>query len=279
MFPALKWYMYMCVCVYSRFSCILQFWLMLFYKALMLVQIERVLFNFLSSTRTWTFNISVTKVCLWSSFVHLISSQLFPQDPSSWSWKWPVSREESPLKFCTLISPCELHAQHVATLLILPDLTVLGELYDSQSSLLWKVHMSSVRQMSLVPLLFHDWWDDLDRPSRLLDQHFGLGLRHHELLHPRSLLRTGYIRPWRNITRQDSGSSNITADKEKFQVSIALVDYVSVNAMREWMNRWVYEEYLQWMDDPLFYQTASVPFVVIQMTRKFSQTKVSALLK
>jgi crystallin alpha B len=73
--------------------------------------------------------------------------------------------------------------------------------------------------MSLVPLLFRDWWDDLERPSRLLDQHFGLGLRHHELMHPGSLLRTGYIRPWRNITRQDSGSSNIAADKDKFQVS------------------------------------------------------------
>jgi Alpha crystallin A chain, N terminal. len=76
-----------------------------------------------------------------------------------------------------------------------------------------------VWQMSLVPLLFRDWWDDLDRPSRLLDQHFGLGLRHNDLLHPGSLLRTGYIRPWRNITRQDSGSSSITADKDKFQVN------------------------------------------------------------
>ncbi|KAJ4433547.1 protein lethal(2)essential for life isoform X2 [Periplaneta americana] len=72
--------------------------------------------------------------------------------------------------------------------------------------------------MSLVPLLFRDWWDDIERPSRLLDQHFGLGLRHHDLLHPGSLTRTGYFRPWRNITRQDSGSSNITADKDKFQV-------------------------------------------------------------
>lgn len=72
--------------------------------------------------------------------------------------------------------------------------------------------------MSLVPLLFRDWWDDFDRPSRLIDQHFGLGLRHHDLLHPGSLLRTGYIRPWRNLTRQESGTSSITADKEKFQV-------------------------------------------------------------
>ena len=73
--------------------------------------------------------------------------------------------------------------------------------------------------MSLVPLLFRDWWDDFERPSRLLDQHFGLGLRHNDLLHPGSLLRTGYIRPWRNITRQESGSSSITADKDKFQVN------------------------------------------------------------
>ena len=72
--------------------------------------------------------------------------------------------------------------------------------------------------MSLVPLLFRDWWDDFewDRParSRLLDQHFGLGL------HPGSLLRTGYVRPWRNLARQDSGSSSLKTDKDKFEVNV-----------------------------------------------------------
>ncbi|CAH1169846.1 unnamed protein product [Phaedon cochleariae] len=82
--------------------------------------------------------------------------------------------------------------------------------------------------MSMVPLLFRDWWDeeDLSRPSRLLDQHFGLGLRRDDLLSSLSSIqrrpRLGtYIRPWANtstaLQRQDSGST-ITQDKDKFQV-------------------------------------------------------------
>lgn len=80
--------------------------------------------------------------------------------------------------------------------------------------------------MSMVPMLFRDWWDDLDmaRPSRLLDQHFGLGLRRDDLLNSlsmpsSSIIRSpGYFRPWRGgLQRQDSGST-INADKDKFQV-------------------------------------------------------------
>ncbi|XP_050514180.1 protein lethal(2)essential for life-like isoform X2 [Diabrotica virgifera virgifera] len=82
--------------------------------------------------------------------------------------------------------------------------------------------------MSMVPLLFRDWWDeeDLMRPSRLLDQQFGLGLRRDDLLNSirdiprRSALSSRYIRPWATSTalqRQDSGST-ITQDQNKFQV-------------------------------------------------------------
>lgn len=81
--------------------------------------------------------------------------------------------------------------------------------------------------MSVVPLLFRDWWDEEDfaRPSRLLDQQFGIGLKRDELLNtygsfPRSSLFRNYVRPWRNaspLQRQDSGST-IQQDKEKFQV-------------------------------------------------------------
>lgn len=79
--------------------------------------------------------------------------------------------------------------------------------------------------MSLVPLLYRDWWDDEEffRPSRLLDQHFGTGLRRDDLLNSisvpsRNSLRN-YFRPWRApaLARQDSGST-ITQDKDKFQV-------------------------------------------------------------
>lgn len=79
--------------------------------------------------------------------------------------------------------------------------------------------------MSLVPLLYRDWWDEEDffRPSRLLDQHFGTGLRRDDLLNSISLTGRSpfrnYVRPWRSnaLARQDSGST-ITQDQEKFQV-------------------------------------------------------------
>lgn len=89
--------------------------------------------------------------------------------------------------------------------------------------------------MSMVPLMFRDWWDDWDspssqrhissfRPSRLCDQNFGLGLHKDDLLSsfwqtPASVLRSGYVRPWanNNLLRQQS-KSTMNLDKEKFQV-------------------------------------------------------------
>uniref|UniRef100_A0A8D8U4L6 Protein lethal(2)essential for life n=1 Tax=Cacopsylla melanoneura TaxID=428564 RepID=A0A8D8U4L6_9HEMI len=80
-------------------------------------------------------------------------------------------------------------------------------------------------RMSLGPLLFRDWWDEFDRPSRLLDQHFGLGLRRDDLLSNWSSLAqttrpvgAGYLRPWRSLARSNSGSSNIQAEDNKVQV-------------------------------------------------------------
>nr|AKS40084.1 small heat shock protein 22.1 [Grapholita molesta] len=78
--------------------------------------------------------------------------------------------------------------------------------------------------MSMVPMMFRDWWDDWDRPSRLLDQHFGMGLRRDDLLSSlstlpsSSLFRNSYFRPWRtSLTRQESAST-INLTKEKFEV-------------------------------------------------------------
>ncbi|XP_049877048.1 protein lethal(2)essential for life isoform X2 [Pectinophora gossypiella] len=78
--------------------------------------------------------------------------------------------------------------------------------------------------MSIVPMMFRDWWDEWDRPSRLLDQHFGMGLRRDDLLSSlstlpsTSLLRNSYFRPWRsNLTRQESAST-INLTKDKFEV-------------------------------------------------------------
>lgn len=86
--------------------------------------------------------------------------------------------------------------------------------------------------MSLIPMLFSDWWEDLDRPHRLWDQHFGTtidpddlndldadvlayrphrrGRRHHHH-HPflKSLNK-----------RYGRGVSTVQADKDKFQVTL-----------------------------------------------------------
>lgn len=85
--------------------------------------------------------------------------------------------------------------------------------------------------MSVVPLSFRDWWDDFDRlserpfrSSRLLDQEFGTGLRRDDLLssfwNPTpSVLRSGYVRPWRaNTLKREGSGSTINLENDKFQV-------------------------------------------------------------
>ena len=87
--------------------------------------------------------------------------------------------------------------------------------------------------MSLIPLLFSEWWEDLDHPHRLFDQNFGLGLYPEQLLNPNILdqyilpsrdrrLRSPliYYRPWGELLRKNEGggTSTVKADKDKFQV-------------------------------------------------------------
>ncbi|CAK9803874.1 Protein lethal(2)essential for life [Anthophora quadrimaculata] len=81
--------------------------------------------------------------------------------------------------------------------------------------------------MSLLPLLFSAWWADLERPHRLLDQHFGLGLYPEQLMFPTSdypFLNNKaalelYYRPLAEIVRRaETGASTITADKDTFRV-------------------------------------------------------------
>ncbi|CAG5029465.1 unnamed protein product [Parnassius apollo] len=79
-------------------------------------------------------------------------------------------------------------------------------------------------KMSIVPMMFRDWWDDWDRPSRLLDQHFGVGLRKDDLLSSissfpsSSIFRNSYFRPWRTSLARQESSSTINVTKEKFEV-------------------------------------------------------------
>ncbi|XP_015594710.1 protein lethal(2)essential for life [Cephus cinctus] len=73
--------------------------------------------------------------------------------------------------------------------------------------------------MALIPMVFRDWWDDFERPQRLLDQHFGLGLRRDDLMNTLSLPSLhSYFRPWRNLLEQTAGQSRIESDKDKYQV-------------------------------------------------------------
>lgn len=81
----------------------------------------------------------------------------------------------------------------------------------------------------LVPSLFFDEavCPFLSRPSRLLEQHFGIGLDQEDFQQPinpnnREVTRTpaGYLRRWRSKdSGQDSGST-LVVDKEKFQANL-----------------------------------------------------------
>ncbi|XP_063390016.1 protein lethal(2)essential for life-like [Cydia fagiglandana] len=74
--------------------------------------------------------------------------------------------------------------------------------------------------MSLLPFLF-DY--ELERPRRLMDQHFGLALTPDDILSATvgPLMSREYYRPWRQLATaaRDLGSS-IKADKDKFQINL-----------------------------------------------------------
>ena len=81
--------------------------------------------------------------------------------------------------------------------------------------------------MSLIPLINDLWLDDYRRPrlSDLYDQHFGLGLMNNETLSPTSNylmnpFRTGYLRPWRNLSAGESGVSSIQSDRNEFKINL-----------------------------------------------------------
>ncbi|KAK2579617.1 hypothetical protein KPH14_010908 [Odynerus spinipes] len=86
--------------------------------------------------------------------------------------------------------------------------------------------------MSLLPMLFSNWWEGLNRPHRLFDQHFGSALSPDDLpsswtpydtdvliLGPRRHLRRHH--PYdRSLSRKTSGTSTVQPDKNKFQVTL-----------------------------------------------------------
>nr|XP_031836020.1 protein lethal(2)essential for life-like [Nomia melanderi] len=91
--------------------------------------------------------------------------------------------------------------------------------------------------MSLLPILYSNWWEDLKKPHSLFDQHFGLPVDVDDLpisnilppldsdvlvLRPRrhGLRRHPYERSLSRKTDRNSGVSTIEADKDKFQVTL-----------------------------------------------------------
>ncbi|XP_050685660.1 protein lethal(2)essential for life-like [Leptidea sinapis] len=73
--------------------------------------------------------------------------------------------------------------------------------------------------MSMLPYIFNDW---PYRPSRLLDQEFGLALTPNDLLAVTTpMVSRDYYRPWRQLAAaaRDIGSS-IKSDKDKFQLNL-----------------------------------------------------------
>ncbi|CAH2099201.1 unnamed protein product [Euphydryas editha] len=75
--------------------------------------------------------------------------------------------------------------------------------------------------MSLLPFLFDDL--PVQRPRRLLDQHFGLGITPDDLLTIAAgpLLTREYYRPWRHLAAaaRDIGS-NIKNESDKVQINL-----------------------------------------------------------
>ncbi|GBM42904.1 Protein lethal(2)essential for life [Araneus ventricosus] len=71
--------------------------------------------------------------------------------------------------------------------------------------------------MSLLPLLTRNWWDTWDYPSRILDQHFGMGLLDSDLL-PSTLYSGFLLRPRTQSNIDSSGLSEVQNEADKFKV-------------------------------------------------------------
>lgn len=104
----------------------------------------------------------------------------------------------------------------------------------------------------LLPLLFSAWWADLDRPHRLMDQNFGLGLYPEQLrimdsFYPLSLPNSAvsdlYYRPWVDLFKlDDRGTSTITADKHIFKVMLDVHQFKPEEINVKIVNRYIVVE-------------------------------------
>lgn len=105
----------------------------------------------------------------------------------------------------------------------------------------------------MLPLLFSAWWADLDRPHRLWDQQFGMGLHPDQLVVPslnrfysplaaKSALDL-YYRPLTEfMLRGDVGTSTISADKDVFKVVLDVHQFAPDEITVKLVNRFVVVE-------------------------------------
>ncbi|XP_013790956.1 protein lethal(2)essential for life-like [Limulus polyphemus] len=72
---------------------------------------------------------------------------------------------------------------------------------------------------NIVPVLLgRDWWDAWDFPSRIADQHFGLGLHDSDIITP-TLYHGYYVRPRRQVScKAGGGLSQVKNEADKFQI-------------------------------------------------------------
>ncbi|XP_001604538.2 protein lethal(2)essential for life [Nasonia vitripennis] len=80
-------------------------------------------------------------------------------------------------------------------------------------------------RMSIIPKLVSQMWEQMERPHRLFDQHFGLGLHPDAFFNSPSLFERripyAYMRPLTELMREaENGWSVIKDDKSKFHVAL-----------------------------------------------------------
>lgn len=85
--------------------------------------------------------------------------------------------------------------------------------------------------MSLIPLIYSNWWENLEHPHHVPDQNFGSSMDS-SIAAVRAWLSTprkdtsrcpmGYYRPWVDLMRSGKvvGSSTVQANKDKFHVDL-----------------------------------------------------------
>ncbi|KAL2731272.1 protein lethal(2)essential for life-like [Vespula squamosa] len=96
--------------------------------------------------------------------------------------------------------------------------------------------------MSLLPILFSNWWKSFDRPQRISDQHFNLSLNLKDLssswtpydtntdllvYRPRRHFQHRHHPYDRSVIRKTSGTSAVVTDKNKFQVTLDIQKFAS----------------------------------------------------